>query len=118
MICRADANLNGLARNEAEGLRFLGVYKKVVEIVGVSGRHILCSIAIVFLLSSDENREFVVRAVSKRPGHPVRNGVKVFGVPRGHHRNVAQIGDNRRSAKRKRRHRRRRESPALLFPLG
>lgn len=54
----------------------------VVEIVGASRRHIRCSIAIELLLLSDENREFVVRAVSQRPGHPVGNGVKICGTPR------------------------------------
>jgi hypothetical protein len=55
---------------------------EVVEIVRVAGRHILCSVAIELLLLSDENREFVVRSVSHRPGHLVRNHVKIFGMPR------------------------------------
>jgi hypothetical protein len=55
---------------------------EVVKIVGVSGRHILCSVAIELLQLSDESRELVVRAISERAGHPVCNGVKIFGTAR------------------------------------
>ena len=60
----------------------LGVYEEIVEIVRVSGRHVLCSVAIEFLVLSDENREFVVSAVCQRPGRPLRKGVKIMGPPR------------------------------------